>query len=604
MVGRIQRVAHHAWRDFSRDGELTHFEQIRIGAHVHTFDTSLASDDVGKGGVDAAADTDGEVGTTESQRFDAEFGGGIETDEVEAGTCSVWQGARYLFWCNRYIRLAFESEGTRCGVGVDRYHSSGRDGFDDLHGEVTEATNSEDHHGVTGSNHCGCLLARSVSSKSCIGECGELGKIRRRRHLEHRTLIGQQILGVTTIHGDAGRSAVRRIGVEPCALLNAQAIADERETDHRVANGNGGHARTDLVDVSSIFMTKNQGERWHHFTGQQVQVGSTHASRGNSHHHIGGLDDSWRWDLFKIEWCSFERGDHRLHDHCTHHVPPLVIADYNLGLMCTTGVLHFADGSYALFKNKDFGRIHLDDRLWLDRDLFGVLGMTTWAGDDPAKDEYSGFSVGANSAGLLVCDSNVVTLDGLVNYDVMTEVALREGTDVRSAAEAVREACAANETSWGNLVMIDANGAASVEIRGNEARIVPLSGPSARSNHHVVLGPHELQADTMTTEKRRASAQRQVSAANSIDDLFRLQASHDDGDTGVCNHSDLNTVYSYVLHRKAGKTTLYVLQGRPCSGEQRVAITIPFGDDYSNDAATWFLAAYPTATKANFAVVA
>lgn len=272
--------------------------------------------------------------------------------------------------------------------------------------------------------------------------------------------------------------------------------------------------------------------------------------------------------------------------------------------MCTTGVLRFVDGSYALFKNKDFGRVHLDDRLWLDRDLFGVLGMTTWAGDDPAKDEYSGFSVGANSAGLLVCDSNVVTLDGLVNYDVMTEVALREGSDVQSAAEAVRRACAESETSWGNLVMIDATSAASVEIRGSETRIVPLVGPSARSNHHVVFGPHELQADTMTTEKRLVSAQRQVAAAQSIEDLFRLQASHDDGDTGVCNHSDLNTVYSYVLHREAGATTLHVLQGRPCSGAVRVAITIPFGDDFSADAAASFLAAYPTATNSNFAVVA
>lgn len=272
--------------------------------------------------------------------------------------------------------------------------------------------------------------------------------------------------------------------------------------------------------------------------------------------------------------------------------------------MCTTGVIHFADGSYALFKNKDFGRVHLDDRLWLDRDLFGVLGMTTWAGDDPSKDEYSGFSVGANSAGLLVCDSNVVTLDGLVNYDVMTEVALREGTDVASAAEAVRRACAANETSWGNLVMIDATGAASVEIRGTEARIVPLAGPSARSNHHVVLGHHELQADTRTTEKRRSSAQRQLESAGSIDDLFRLQASHDDGDTGVCNHSDLNTVYSYVLHRAEGRTTLHVLQGRPCSGAGRTSIAIPFGGDFSSAAAEGFVRAYPTATKANFAVTA
>lgn len=272
--------------------------------------------------------------------------------------------------------------------------------------------------------------------------------------------------------------------------------------------------------------------------------------------------------------------------------------------MCTTGVIHFADGSYALFKNKDFGRVHLDDRLWLDRDVFGVLGMTTWAGDDPTKDEYSGFSIGANSAGLLVCDSNVVTLDGLVNYDVMTEVALREGSDVVTAAEAVRRACAEHETSWGNLVMIDANGAASVEIRGTDARIVPLDGPTARSNHHVVLGHHELQADTRTTEPRRASAQRHLDDATSIDDLFRLQASHDDGNTGVCNHSDLNTVYSYVLHRFGGRTMLHVLQGRPCSGAGRTAIAIPFGDEFSTVTAGAFVDAYPSSTKANFAVPA
>ena len=123
--------------------------------------------------------------------------------------------------------------------------------------------------------------------------------------------------------------------------------------------------------------------------------------------------------------------------------------------MCTTGVLRLADGTHVLFKNKDFGRRHLDDRLIVERDVFGVLGMTTWAGVDPSLDEFSGLSIGANRHGLLCCDSNVLTKDGLENYDVMTEVALREGTDVRSAAAAVERACARRETSWGNLVMID-----------------------------------------------------------------------------------------------------------------------------------------------------
>ena len=131
--------------------------------------------------------------------------------------------------------------------------------------------------------------------------------------------------------------------------------------------------------------------------------------------------------------------------------------------MCTTGVVRLVDGSYALFKNKDFGRSHLDDLLWVDGDRFGVMGMTTWAGDDPTLDRYSGFSIGANRHGVLCCDSNVVTLDGHQNYDVMTEAALRHGTDVPTAVEAIRAACAEEATSWGNLVMIDRHSAA-VEI--------------------------------------------------------------------------------------------------------------------------------------------
>jgi hypothetical protein len=270
--------------------------------------------------------------------------------------------------------------------------------------------------------------------------------------------------------------------------------------------------------------------------------------------------------------------------------------------MCTTGVLRLADGGYVLFKNKDFGRSHLDDQVSLDAEVFGVCGMTTWAGDDPTLDEYSGFSIGANAHGLLCCDSNVVTLDGLVNYDVMTEVALREGTDVVSAAEAIRAACAVSPVSWGNIMMIDAAGAASVEIRGTDVKIVPLERPTARSNHHVVLGHHELQEDHATTVLRFNAAQRRIDDATSLTDVFDLQASHDDGATGICNHTTLTTVYSYVLQRTAAGTTLHCLQGHPCSGAERASIKIPFGDQFSPDAVENFMKAYPTATKQNTAV--
>lgn len=271
--------------------------------------------------------------------------------------------------------------------------------------------------------------------------------------------------------------------------------------------------------------------------------------------------------------------------------------------MCTTGVLRLADGGYALFKNKDFGRRHLDDRIWLDGDVFGVLGMTTWAGDDPSLDEYSGFSVGANAHGLLCCDSNVVTLDDHVNYDVMTEVALREGTDVASAAEAVRAACAAAATSWGNLLLIDSHAAASIEIRGNDVEVVALDGPTARSNHHVVLGFHESQEDHATTGLRLASAQRRVEVAEGLTDVFATLASHDDGWTGVCNHHDtLTTVYSYVLSHRDGLTALDVAQGQPCSGADRVHIELPFGPDVASGELAAVVESYPSATKQNAAL--
>lgn len=88
-VGLGEGVAHHAGRDLARNGELAHLHQIRVRTDVHAFDSSFAGDDVRERGIDAAADTDGEIGTTECQRFDAEFGRGIQTDEVETGTRSV-----------------------------------------------------------------------------------------------------------------------------------------------------------------------------------------------------------------------------------------------------------------------------------------------------------------------------------------------------------------------------------------------------------------------------------------------------------------------------------------------------------------------------------
>ena len=263
--------------------------------------------------------------------------------------------------------------------------------------------------------------------------------------------------------------------------------------------------------------------------------------------------------------------------------------------MCTAGVLRTSEDEYVLFKNKDFGRPHFDDRIVCEPDVFGVEGITTWAGDDPDLDQFSGFSIGANADGLLCCDTNVRTLPDHSNYDDLVEIALRQGKNVASAIAAVQRAVEARPHLWGNLIMIDDSSSAALEVRGNRLQVTQADAPLARSNHHVVLGAHPDDDDIVTTQERLASAEARIANAESIEDVFELQASHDQGDTGICNHALYQTVYSYVLARRRNEAKLYLLQGRPCQQPERIELILPLGSSWSPDAAETFRAAYPSA---------
>ncbi|MCE2527787.1 MAG: hypothetical protein J4G00_09685 [Actinomycetia bacterium] len=261
--------------------------------------------------------------------------------------------------------------------------------------------------------------------------------------------------------------------------------------------------------------------------------------------------------------------------------------------MCTTGALR-TDTGYLLFKNKDFGRVSFEDLLVVEQDVFGIAGVETWAGTDPDLDRFSGFSVGANRHGLLCCDSNVRTVPGL-NYDRLTEIALREGTDVRSGVEAVERAMRRHPYIWANLVMIDEHELATVEVRGQELKATYQGDDRiARSNHHVELGATPDDDDTVTTVPRLRSASRRIREASDLPDIFRLQESHDDGDSGICNHTSYDTVYSYVFERLADSTILHVTQGKPCQNPQRLALRLPFGSEWNPAAADSLRDAYPS----------
>ena len=261
--------------------------------------------------------------------------------------------------------------------------------------------------------------------------------------------------------------------------------------------------------------------------------------------------------------------------------------------MCTTGALR-TDTGYLLFKNKDFGRASFEDRLVIEEDVFGIAGVETWAGTDPDLDRFSGFSLGANRHGLLCCDSNVRTVPGL-NYDRLTEIALREGADVQSAVAAVERAMSRDPYIWGNLVMIDHSQLATVEVRGQQLKATfHPADRVARSNHHVELGATADDDDTVTTGPRLRSATDRLRGARDLPDVLELQESHDQGDSGICNHSSYDTVYSYVFERRGASTTLHVSQGKPCQNPERLALGIPLGPEWSPQAVAEFQNAYPS----------
>lgn len=238
--------------------------------------------------------------------------------------------------------------------------------------------------------------------------------------------------------------------------------------------------------------------------------------------------------------------------------------------MCTIGVRHFAPDDYILFKNKDFGRPHHDDRLVLDRDVFGVVGVSTWARSDPADDVLSGISLGANSAGLFCCDANVRGAEGQSNYDELVEI--------HSAPAA----------GWPKEWLLS-------KPRDQTVAVTPLSGATARSNHHLELAAEGDPDVGPTTARRLVGAQRRVEAATSIEELFALQDAHDDGVTGICSHEGHQTVYSYVLRRRGESTTLYVTQGHPCVTDARIELLVPIGRDWSEEAMASFRDRYPSA---------
>lgn len=262
--------------------------------------------------------------------------------------------------------------------------------------------------------------------------------------------------------------------------------------------------------------------------------------------------------------------------------------------MCTIGAVKFSESNYCLFKNKDFASADLPDQLVLTPDIFGVRGVENFDTAANQKGIFSGFSIGANKFGLLCADTNVkVTGDNGRNYDLLVELALRQGRDVPTALAAIKNSLQKQPSWWGNLILTDDRIFAAVEVRGTHMRVEYGQDRIVCTNHQPSFGETTAHVAASTSVLRLEAAQRRIGMATAVSDILALQKAHDDGETGICNHTSLQTVYSYLLQQIDGELQLYVTRGAPCEHGAHHLLTIPLGTAWSPDTVAQFTASYP-----------
>lgn len=267
--------------------------------------------------------------------------------------------------------------------------------------------------------------------------------------------------------------------------------------------------------------------------------------------------------------------------------------------MCTIGAMALGQNEYLLFKTKDFARPRFEDRVEVKRDWFGPLGLETFADDPAIPNVFSGLSIGANRNGLLCCVNHVKTTgDASLNYDLLTQAALAEAENVLSAIEVIESHTKQQPYWWGNVILADGRHLAAVEVRGNHIRSESSTDRIFRVNHQPLFGESRSPDGINCSANRFASASRRMPQVSSLEGILEMLTTHDDGETGICNHGhEYKTVYAYVLHHKSGNTALYVAHGNPCQSDW-IRLTVPIGHNWSSAAADEFVKQYPGAVAA------
>ena len=146
--------------------------------------------------------------------------------------------------------------------------------------------------------------------------------------------------------------------------------------------------------------------------------------------------------------------------------------------------------------------------------------------------------------------------------------------------------------------MTDGKQVAALEVREQEIKIEENNDRIVRANHQPLFGDEQSPDGVATSADRFFSADLRAHIIETTEEVFEMLAAHDNGGTGICNHSkEINTVYSYVIHKNPKRTRIYLCQGNPCK-TPRATMRVPLGATWSPEAAKKFLSRYPGAEAA------
>jgi len=216
----------------------------------------------------------------------------------------------------------------------------------------------------------------------------------------------------------------------------------------------------------------------------------------------------------------------------------------NLIDMCTIGAKVFSKGNYVLFKNKEFGKTLFEDRVVLKDSHLGIEGVWSWDREETNNEDFSGYSFGFNSKGLLCTDANVRMVDGGENYDLLVELIVKNCSTVDETIAFLEDELENKAYCWTNLMVAAEDKIAAIEV-GKELKVTTCRTWLARSNHHLESGAIETIFDgALGSLVRYESASKGLDNASGIDDIFKLCRGHNppSNEESICAHGMLHTV--------------------------------------------------------------